>query len=151
MPTATQRGPQLGGAEQLRGNQAGDCDVAEAARRRPVVRVGDQRRIAAEEGCEVEWAPQFAQAPVAFDGELVDIAAGVLQELTGDAPRLPSGPLHDAAEMARVVPAVMLFVRSIGGVSHTKDEDTAVPDLELSVRALHGLALRTLTWAEARP
>ena len=85
------------------------------------------RRIAAEEGCEVEWAPQFAQAPVAFDAELVEIAAGVLQELTGDAPRLPSGPLHDAAEMARVVPAVMLFVRSIGGVSHTKEEDTADP------------------------
>jgi allantoate deiminase len=108
-------------------------------------------RIAAEEGCEVEWTPQFAQAPVAFDAELVEIAAGVLQELTGDAPRLPSGPLHDAAEMARVVPAVMLFVRSIGGVSHTKDEDTALPDLELSVRALHELAVRTLTWAEARP
>ena len=85
---------------------------------------------------------------MAFDAELVEIAAGVLQELTGDAPRLPSGPLHDAAEMARVVPAVMLFVRSIGGVSHTKDEDTAVPDLELSVRALHDLALRTLAWAD---
>ena len=42
----------------------------------------------------------------------------------------------------------MLFVRSIGGVSHTKDEDTAIEDLELSVRALHGLALRTLAWAE---
>jgi acetylornithine deacetylase/succinyl-diaminopimelate desuccinylase-like protein len=101
-------------------------------------------RIAAEEGCEVDWAPQFAQAPVAFDAELVEIAAGVLRELTGDAPRLPSGPLHDAAEMARVVPAVMLFVRSIGGVSHTKDEDTAIPDLELSVRALHELTLRTI-------
>ena len=72
----------------------------------------------------------------------------MLQELTGDAPRLPSGPLHDAAEMARVVPAVMLFVRSIGGVSHTKDEDTAIEDLELSVRALHELTLRTLAWAE---
>jgi allantoate deiminase len=104
--------------------------------------------IAAEEGCEVEWTPQFAQAPVAFDPELVEIAAGVLRELTGDAPRLPSGPLHDAAEMARVVPAVMLFVRSIGGVSHTVEEDTAIPDLELSVRALHELTLRTLTWAE---
>ena len=106
------------------------------------------RRIAAEEGCEVEWTPQFAQAPVAFDAELVEIAAGVLQGLTGDAPRLPSGPLHDAAEMARVVPAVMLFVRSIGGVSHTKDEDTAISDIELSVRALHDLALRALARAD---
>jgi N-carbamoyl-L-amino-acid hydrolase len=109
-------------------------------------------RIAAEEGCEVEWTPQFAQEPVAFDAELVEIAAAVIEGLTGDAPRLPSGPLHDAAEMARVVPAVMLFVRSIGGVSHTKEEDTSIPDIELSVRALHGLAVRTLAWAErARP
>jgi allantoate deiminase len=105
-------------------------------------------RIAVQEGCEVEWTPQFAQEPVAFDADLVEIAAGVLEELTGDAPRLPSGPLHDAAEMARVVPAVMLFVRSIGGVSHTKEEDTATEDLELSVRALHELTLRTLAWAE---
>jgi N-carbamoyl-L-amino-acid hydrolase len=88
-------------------------------------------RIAAGEGCEDEWTPQFAQDPGALDGELVEIAAGVLQDLTGDAPRLPSGPLHDAAEMARVVPSVMLFVRSIGGVSHTKDEDTSTDDVEL--------------------
>ncbi|MEZ0284819.1 MAG: Zn-dependent hydrolase [Thermoleophilia bacterium] len=109
-------------------------------------------RIAAEEGCEVEWIPQFAQEPVAFDARLVESAAEVLEDLTGaPAPRLPSGPLHDAAEMARRVPAVMLFVRSIGGVSHTKDEDTAVEDLELSARALHDLTLRTIEapWTSA--
>ena len=109
-------------------------------------------RIAAEEGCEVEWIPQFAQEPVAFDARLVESAAEVLEELTGaPTPRLPSGPLHDAAEMARRVPAVMLFVRSIGGVSHTKDEDTAVEDLELSARALHDLTLRTIEapWTSA--
>jgi N-carbamoyl-L-amino-acid hydrolase len=105
-------------------------------------------RIAAEEGCTVEWAPQFVQAPVAFHPDLVEIGAEALRELTGQAPRLPSGPLHDAAEMARRVPAVMLFVRSIGGVSHTKEEDSAVEDIELSVRALHELTVRTLAWAE---
>jgi N-carbamoyl-L-amino-acid hydrolase len=103
------------------------------------------RRIAAEEGCEVDWELQFAQAPVAFDERLVASAAEVLEGLAGaPAPRVASGPLHDAAEMARRVPAVMLFVRSIGGVSHTKDEDTAVEDLELSVRALHELTIRTI-------
>jgi N-carbamoyl-L-amino-acid hydrolase len=110
------------------------------------------QRIAAEEGCEVDWAPQFVQEPVAFDPRLVASAAEVLEELTGaPAPRLPSGPLHDAAEMARRVPAVMLFVRSIGGVSHTKDEDTAVEDLELSARALHDLTIRTIEapWTSA--
>ena len=63
--------------------------------------------------------------------------------------RLPSGPLHDAAEMARVLPTVMLFVKSLGGVSHTKAEDTPEEDLELSVRALYELTRRTLAWAES--
>ncbi|MGD9573060.1 MAG: Zn-dependent hydrolase [Thermoleophilia bacterium] len=105
-------------------------------------------RIADEEGTTVEWVPQFAQEPVFFAPELVEIAAGVIADLTGEeSPRLPSGPLHDAAEMARVVPSVMVFVRSIGGVSHTKDEDSSVEDLELSVRAMHELTLRTMDWA----
>ena len=94
------------------------------------------RAVAAEEGCEVEWEPLWAIEPVPFDAELVELADGGAAELAGARPRLPSGPLHDAAEMARGVPAVMLFVRSLGGVSHTKDEDTAEADLELSVRAL---------------
>jgi N-carbamoyl-L-amino-acid hydrolase len=55
--------------------------------------------------------------------------------------------LHDAAEMARLMPTVMLFVKSLGGLSHTKDEDTPEEDLELSVRALHRLALKTMEWA----
>ena len=46
-----------------------------------------------------------------------------------------------------MVPSVMVFVRSIGGVSHTKDEDSSVEDLELSVRAMHELTLRTMDWA----
>ena len=58
------------------------------------------------------------------------------------------GQLDDAAEMARVLPTVMLFVKSLGGVSHTNEEDTPVEDLELSVRALHELARRTLARAK---
>ena len=69
--------------------------------------------------------------------------ADLVTELAGSAPRLPSGPLHDASEMARVVPTAMLFVRSLGGVSHTKAEDSPVEDLELAVRALYELTRRT--------
>ena len=59
--------------------------------------------------------------------------------------RLPSGPLHDAAEVARAgVPTVMLFVQSLRGLSHTKLEDTKPEHLELSVRALDRLASKTL-------
>ena len=52
--------------------------------------------------------------------------------------------MHDAAEMARLMPTVMLFVKSLRGLSHTKDEDTPEEDLELSVRALHRLTEKTM-------
>ena len=61
--------------------------------------------------------------------------------------RLPSGPLHDAAEVCRAgVPTVMLFVQSLRGLSHTKLEDTREEHLELSVRALDRLASKTIAW-----
>jgi N-carbamoyl-L-amino-acid hydrolase len=106
-------------------------------------------RIAAEEGCEVAWERIWEIEPIPFDAQLIDIADAVVEDTAGTSHRLPSGPLHDAAEMARVVPTVMLFVKSLGGVSHTKAEDTPDEDLELSVRALDELTRRTLAWAEA--
>jgi hydantoinase/carbamoylase family amidase len=100
--------------------------------------------IARQEGCEVEWEPVFAIEPVRFDGGLIALADEVVSELAGASHRLPSGPLHDATEMARVLPAAMLFVRSLGGVSHTSAEDSAVEDVELGVRALYELARRVM-------
>jgi N-carbamoyl-L-amino-acid hydrolase len=52
--------------------------------------------------------------------------------------------------MARLMPTVMLFVKSIKGLSHTKEEDTPEEDLELSVQALHRLAIRTMDRAAER-
>jgi N-carbamoyl-L-amino-acid hydrolase len=105
------------------------------------------RRIADEEGCTVEWERIWQIEPIPFNGELVDMADAVIEEVAGTSHRLPSGPLHDAAEMARVIPTVMLFVKSLRGLSHTKEEDTPVEDLELSVRALDELTRRALAWA----
>ena len=85
--------------------------------------------------------------PIPFDDGLIELADEVVREVAGTSHRLPSGPLHDAAEMARVLPTVMLFVKSLGGVSHTKEEDTPTEDIELSVRALDELARRTLARA----
>jgi allantoate deiminase len=104
-------------------------------------------RIADEEGCEVSWERIWQIEPIPFDDELVDMADAVIEEVAGTSHRLPSGPLHDAAEMARRIPTVMLFVKSLGGVSHTKEEDTPDADLERSVQALHELTRRTLAWA----
>src|SRR6266545_5256600 len=109
----------------------------------------DSERIAAEEGCEVSWERIWQIEPIPFNGDLIDMADAVIGEVAGTSHRLPSGPLHDAAEMARVIPTVMLFVKSLRGLSHTKEEDTPVEDLELSVRALDELTRRTLIWAAA--
>jgi N-carbamoyl-L-amino-acid hydrolase len=106
--------------------------------------------IAEEEGCAVAWERIWEIEPIPFSPELIDMADEVIAELAGRSHRLPSGPLHDAAEMARRVPTVMVFVRSLKGLSHTKEEDTPVEDLELSVRALHALAVRTIDWAQQR-
>jgi allantoate deiminase len=103
---------------------------------------GEAARIAGEEGCDVIWEPVFAIEPIPFDRVLIALAEDVVSRLAGTCHSLPSGPLHDASEMARVMPAVMLFVRSLGGVSHTSAEDSRVEDLELGVRALYELTLR---------
>ncbi|MEO7729739.1 MAG: hypothetical protein ABIY55_02120, partial [Kofleriaceae bacterium] len=67
------------------------------------------------------------------------------------APELPSGPLHDAAEMADVVPTAMIFAQSSPGVSHTKIEDTPRPALDKSIRAFLLTVDRTLAHFAAAP
>ena len=104
-------------------------------------------RVAREEGCEVEWERLWRIEPIPFDDHLIGLAEEAVNEVAGVSHRLPSGPLHDAAEMARLMPTVMLFVKSLRGLSHTKDEDTPEEDLELSVRALHRLTEKTIAWA----
>jgi allantoate deiminase len=104
-------------------------------------------RIATEEDVSVEWERLWRIEPIPFDEDLISLAEEAVNEVAGQSHRLPSGPLHDAAEMARLMPTVMLFVKSLGGLSHTKDEDTPEEDLELSVRALHRLALKAMEWA----
>ena len=66
-------------------------------------------------------------------------------EVAGTTHRLPSGPLHDAAEVARAgIPTVMVFVQSLRGLSHTKLEDTKDEHLELAVQALDRLTTKAL-------
>jgi acetylornithine deacetylase/succinyl-diaminopimelate desuccinylase-like protein len=92
--------------------------------------------IANEEGCDVEWSRIWQIDPIPFDANLVDLAAQAVQEITGEeAPRLPSGALHDCAEVARVLPAVMIFSSSTDGVSHSPVEDTPERDLIVALQA----------------
>jgi beta-ureidopropionase / N-carbamoyl-L-amino-acid hydrolase len=102
-------------------------------------------RCAREENIEVEWQRIWNIEPILFDDALIELADESIREVTSDSHRLPSGPLHDAAEVARAgVPTVMLFVQSLRGLSHTKLEDTKEEHLELAVRALDWLASKTI-------
>jgi N-carbamoyl-L-amino-acid hydrolase len=104
-------------------------------------------RFAEEENVGVEWERIWQIEPILFDEELIELADESVREIAGRSRRLPSGPLHDAAEVARAgVPTVMLFVQSLRGLSHTKLEDTSEEHLELAVRALDLLASKTVSW-----
>jgi N-carbamoyl-L-amino-acid hydrolase len=103
------------------------------------------RRFAQEEDVEVEWERIWNIEPILFDEALIELADESIHEVVGQSHRLPSGPLHDAAEVARAgVPTVMLFVQSLRGLSHTKLEDTKEEHLELAVQALDRLADKTI-------
>jgi N-carbamoyl-L-amino-acid hydrolase len=103
------------------------------------------RRFAHEENLEVEWDKIWSIEPIPFDERLIELADESVSEVSGTSHRLPSGPLHDAAEVARAgIPTVMLFVQSLRGLSHTKLEDTKDEHLELSVRALDRLTTKAL-------
>jgi N-carbamoyl-L-amino-acid hydrolase len=103
------------------------------------------RRFAHEEDVEVEWERIWNIEPILFDDELIELADEAIIEVAGTSHRLPSGPLHDAAEVSRAgVPTVMLFVQSLRGLSHTKLEDTEEEHLELAVQALDRLASKTI-------
>jgi len=101
--------------------------------------------FARQEDVLVDWDRIWNIEPILFDEGLIELAEGSIREVAGSSHRLPSGPLHDAAEVARAgVPTVMLFVQSLRGLSHTKLEDTKEEHLELSVRALDRLASKTI-------
>jgi allantoate deiminase len=91
--------------------------------------------IAAQNNVSVEWKKIWSIEPRPFDAELIRMCASAVQEVTGDAPQLPSGPLHDAAEMVPHMPVVMLFAYSANGLSHCKEEDTPEEHLEKAIEA----------------
>ena len=103
------------------------------------------QRFAAEENLDVEWERIWNIEPILFDETLIGFADEAIREIAGTSHKLPSGPLHDAAEVSRAgIPTVMVFVQSLRGLSHTKLEDTKEEHLELSVQALDRLAAKTI-------
>jgi N-carbamoyl-L-amino-acid hydrolase len=104
-------------------------------------------RFAVEESCTVEWSKIWSIEPISFDPRLIEFCDEAVREMAGASHRLPSGPLHDAAEVARAgIPTVMMFTQSLGGLSHNKAEDTRLDDLRLAVQAFARLARKTMEW-----
>lgn len=107
-------------------------------------------RFAREEKCTVEWSRIWNIEPIQFHPALVERCREAVMETAGVAHQLPSGPLHDAAEVSRAgIPTVMMFVQSIGGISHNKIENTSEEHLEMAVRAFDRLATKTMAWIQA--
>ena len=123
-----------------------DLDASVLAAMHAEARAASER-FAAEEGCTVEWSRIWGIEPVPFHPELIGLCEQAVVETAGRAHRLPSGPLHDAAEVSRCgIPSVMMFVQSLGGISHNKIEDTRRDHLELAARAFAKLAEKTAAW-----
>jgi N-carbamoyl-L-amino-acid hydrolase len=119
-------------------------DAAELAGMLEQAKTSSQR-FAGEEDIDVEWERIWNIEPILFDDALIELADESIREVARTSHRLPSGPLHDAAEVARAgIPTVMLFVQSLRGLSHTRLEDTKEEHLELSVQALDRLASKTI-------
>ncbi|HST29341.1 MAG TPA: hydantoinase/carbamoylase family amidase [Chthoniobacterales bacterium] len=107
--------------------------------------------FAREGNVDVAWERIWNIEPILFNTELIEMADSAIAETGARSHRLPSGPLHDAAEVARAnVPTVMMFVQSLHGISHNKIEDTKEEHLELAVTAFDKLADKVMAWIAVR-
>jgi N-carbamoyl-L-amino-acid hydrolase len=104
-------------------------------------------RFASEERCTVEWSRIWNIEPIAFDPALLDLCDEAIREVAQTTHRMPSGPLHDGAEVSRAgIPTVMMFVQSVGGISHNKIEDTREEHLEMALTAFDRLASKVIAY-----
>ncbi|QFP75068.1 hydantoinase/carbamoylase family amidase [Deinococcus sp. AJ005] len=109
------------------------------------------KKFAEEGGCTITFGDLWNIEPILFHPELIEAADTSILDIVPHSHRLPSGPLHDAAEVARAgVPTVMLFVQSLRGISHNKIEDTEEEHILQSVEALDKLTDRAMAWVVQR-
>lgn len=118
-----------------------DGDSTRLARMEAVIRQL-ALEVANEGGFELGFGPMLGLDPVPMDAALRQRLCDAAESHVPDQWRqMPSGALHDATNVSRVLPVAMLFVPSIGGISHAFDEDTAEEDLVIGLRVLATAAL----------
>ncbi|APE44780.1 Zn-dependent hydrolase [Sulfitobacter alexandrii] len=113
-----------------------DGDPDRLARMEAIIRDTAQE-VAESRGMDMSFGPLLGLEPVRMDGRL----RGALEEAAetvapGKWRTMPSGALHDATNVSRLMPVAMLFVPSIDGISHAFEEDTAEEDLVAGVEVL---------------
>ena len=119
-----------------------DASEDRLARMEEVVREALQE-AAAEHGVSVTAEPRMNLKPTAMDADLRGALEAAAADVAPGAWRvMPSGALHDATNVARVLPVAMLFVPSIGGISHAFDEDTREADLVAGLEVLAAAVAR---------
>jgi len=113
-----------------------DADADRLGRMEQIIR-DTATEIAAQQGLAVSFGTMLGLEPVAMDPTLrTALEAGAEEVAPGNWRKMPSGALHDATNVSRKMPVAMLFVPSIGGLSHTFEEDTAEADLVAGVQVL---------------
>ena len=122
-------------ALEFRSGEAGELESLEAAL------LGAARSAAARRDVELEVAPVGRWEPTAFDPGVRDAIEAAAGELGLSSMRLPSGAGHDAQALAGVTRAGMIFVPSIGGLSHAPGESTSWEDCVNGANVLLGAAL----------
>ncbi|MGZ4298688.1 MAG: hydantoinase/carbamoylase family amidase [Solirubrobacteraceae bacterium] len=98
--------------------------------------IGTCRAAADEFGCTMEVRKVFSATPTVFHPALVEIAhAEVTDAGGGDGEPIPSGPLHDATEIGRIVPTAMIFAQSDPPISHASIENSTRAALDVAIEA----------------
>jgi hydantoinase/carbamoylase family amidase len=125
-------------------------DAAALARMLSEAREASER-FAKEGNVTVSWERLWQIEPILFNNDLIALCDAAISDTGAKPHRLPSGPLHDAAEVARAgIPTIMMFVQSLHGISHNKIEDTKEEYLAMAVTAFDNLAEKAIRWIESR-
>jgi N-carbamoyl-L-amino-acid hydrolase len=98
-------------------------------------------KLAAQEGVTISTKSLARTQSVQFDQRVVKVISSVVRDMGQHARVMTSGAGHDAQMMARICPTAMIFVPSIGGISHNPREDTSKEHLELGANVLLGTVL----------
>ena len=113
-----------------------DSDSDRLARMERIIRETAEE-IASERGMQVSFGQMLGLEPVAMDEALRNALCRAGENIVpGQWRRMPSGALHDATNVSRLLPVAMLFAPSIGGISHAFEEDTDEADLVTAVQVL---------------